>query len=84
MSLQVRCLVNTKGKAFWAYFQDKLVFKLGKENLSSLLLKYPGSTKLDPSGKGRPMKDWIQIPIDYETAWMELAILALEFTEAQN
>lgn len=79
-----QCLKNAKGKAFCAYFQDDMVFKLGKENLSALLSKYPGSTNWDPSGKGRPMKDWIQIPKDYKKEWMELAILALEFNEAHN
>ena len=43
-----------------------MVFKLGKENMNGLIKKYPGSQLFDPSGKGRAMKDWVQVPTEFQ------------------
>lgn len=60
-------------KAFAAFFQEAMVFKLGKENMNDLMKKYPGSQLFDPSGKGRAMKDWIQVPTEFQEDWPRLA-----------
>lgn len=64
-------------KAFASYFQDAMVFKLGKDRVDEMLMKYEGSLRWDPSGKNRPMKDWIQMPKPYENQWEALAKKAL-------
>lgn len=61
------------GKAFVSFFQDEMVFKLGKEEIELIKPNYPGAQNWDPSGKGRPMKDWIQIPTDFTDDWQDLA-----------
>jgi len=67
-------------KVFVSFFDDEMVFKIGKEEVDSLLTKYKNSKNWDPSGKGRAMKDWIQIPQEYKADWKKLATNALEFT----
>ena len=53
--------VKVAGKAFAAFHQDNLVFKLsGSAHEAALKLK--GALLWDPSGKGRPMKQWVAIP----------------------
>lgn len=66
-------------KAFAVFYQDEMVFKVGREEVELLLEKYVGSQRFDPSGKGRAMKDWIQIPSEYSGEWEALAKNALDY-----
>lgn len=68
-------------KAFVSFFEDEMVFKIGRTEVEILLHKYEGSKKWDPSGKNRAMKDWIQIPQEYKSDWKELTIKAIEFMD---
>ncbi len=77
------CLKTGK-KAFAAFFNDEMVFKLGREEVNLLKEKYPHSQNWDPSGKNRPMKDWLQIPNDYKEDWADLAKQALDFVDAHS
>jgi hypothetical protein len=73
------CL-KIKGKAFASFFQDEMVFKLsGKDHEEALKLK--GAQLFDPSGKKRPMKEWVQVPVKYSKQWKELAMSALKYVE---
>ncbi len=74
------CL-KTNSKAFAAFFQGEMVFKFGQEDATLLKNKYSGSVNWDPSGKKRPMKDWLQIPAAFSKDWPELAKQALEYVE---
>jgi hypothetical protein len=57
-----QCL-KVKGKAFLALHKKMLVFKLtGDEHRKALAHK--GAALWDPSGKGRPMREWVAIPAD--------------------
>ena len=57
-----QCL-KVKGKAFLALHQKSLVFKLtGDAHKKALSQK--GAVLWDPSGKGRPMKEWVAIPAE--------------------
>lgn len=76
-----QCLKIHK-KAFAALFKNEMVFKLGQQEVSLLKEKYPNSINWDPSGKNRPMKDWLQIPSDYSHDWEGLAKLALRYVQA--
>ena len=74
------CL-KIKGKAFACFFQNEMVFKLsGKDHEQAMSLK--GSQLFDPSGKKRPMKEWVQVSFTYSTMWKHLALSALEYVSA--
>ena len=66
------------GKAFISFFQESMVFKLdGEEHKTALGLK--GSMLFDPSGKGRPMKEWVQVPFTHKEQWPRFAKSAAEY-----
>lgn len=73
------CLKTADNKAFSAFFKGEMVFKLGQQEVNLLKEKYTGSTNWDPSGKNRPMKDWLQMPVEYKDHWDELARKALYY-----
>jgi hypothetical protein len=63
------------GKAFMAWHNEACIFKLnGKEREAALILK--GTVMWDPSGKGRPMKDWISVPSIHKSEYKRLATIA--------
>lgn len=69
------CL-KKEGKAFACLFGNHMVFKVaGQTHRDALAL--PGACLFDPSGKGRPMKQWVQVPEDLQNQWKELASAAL-------
>lgn len=74
------CL-KTSNKAFAAFFKGEMVFKLGQQEVNLLLHKYSGATNWDPSGKKRPMKDWLQVSADFKNDWTELAKQAMDYVE---
>lgn len=78
------CLKTTDNKAFASYFNESMVFKLGQQEIRFLKDKYPNSKNWDPSGKQRPMKDWLQIRADYKNDWKILAKQALDFVEGNR
>lgn len=65
-------------KAFVCFFQNEMVFKLTGEDLSEAL-SFDGSQLFDPSGKGRPMKEWVQVPFHYQEHWNTFAIAAKKY-----
>lgn len=65
-------------KAFICFFQNEMVFKLTGEAHSEAL-RLDGSQLFDPSGKQRPMKEWVQIPFDYSDNWAHFAKSAFEY-----
>ncbi len=77
------CLKTNK-KAFAAFFKGEMVFKIGAEEVNILKAKYEGSTNWDPSGKNRPMKDWLQVPMDYSESWEQLAKEAYDYTRSNK
>lgn len=67
-------------KAFCSFFQDEMVFKLsGDKHAEALSLD--GSQLFDPSGKGRAMKEWVQVPYVYHELWSEFATSAAKYVE---
>ncbi|MCZ8516189.1 hypothetical protein O9H85_28110 [Paenibacillus filicis] len=69
--------IQLEGKAFAVFFQEAMVFKLtGEAHLQALQLE--GAKLWDPSGKKRPMKDWVQVPFAHEQAWPAFAAIALK------
>jgi hypothetical protein len=71
------CL-KVNGKAFMAQHRDTIVFKLAGEDHAAALAT-SGAHLWDPSGKGRPMKEWVALPIEAQTIFQRLAESALSY-----
>ena len=69
---------KVNGKAFICFFQNEMVFKLTGETHREAL-SFDGSQLFDPSGKKRPMKEWVQVPFDYKDKWGSYAQEALKY-----
>lgn len=69
------------GKAFVCFFQNEMVFKLtGDAHKEALSLD--GSKLFDPSGKNRPMKEWVQVSYNNADLWDTFAKEALKYVHA--
>jgi len=74
--------IKVNGKAFASFFQNEMVFKLtGEAHKSAMSLDR--SQLFDPSGKNRPMKEWVQVPFDYKEHWTEFAKAALDYVKVK-
>lgn len=71
------------GKAFICFFQNEMVFKLTGDTHSEAL-NFDGSKLFDPSGKKRPMKEWVQVPFDYNEHWKKFAQEAMKYVIEKN
>ncbi|HKP52638.1 MAG TPA: hypothetical protein VJ183_08290 [Chloroflexia bacterium] len=71
------------GKAFAGFYEGAMVFKLGGEAHAEALA-LAGAHLFDPSGRGRPMKEWVVVPHEYVERWGELAGEALEYCVVTN
>lgn len=72
-----------KGKAFVCFFQNEMVFKLsGISHQEAISLK--GSRLFDPSGKNRPMKEWVQVPFVHSDNWTKYAQDAFDYVSGTN
>lgn len=69
-------------KAFVSFFEDCMVFKL-RDEAHREALSLDGSKLFDPSGKGRAMKEWVQVPYDYKDQWQHFARHAAEYVGGQ-
>jgi hypothetical protein len=70
--------IKANRKAFAGLFEDTMVFKLsGDAHAQALALQ--GSQLFDPSERGRPMKEWVQVPFSHGEAWPAFAEKALEY-----
>ena len=70
------------GKAFVCFFQQCMVFKLSG-TMHSEALQQPGSVLFDPSAKGRPMKEWVQVPFEHAGKWPGFTKAAQQYAESQ-
>jgi hypothetical protein len=72
---------KVNGKAFVCFFQNEMVFKLNGEPHKQAL-SIDGSKLFDPSGKGRPMKEWVQVPYEYKNQWADFAKAAFKYVKS--
>ena len=71
-------LKDEAGKAFACLLGGEIAFRLGRDSPAhSAALGLPGAHLFDPSGKDRPMKDWVSVPPEHAGRWPEFAELAL-------
>lgn len=68
------------GKAFVCFFQNEMVFKLNGD-FHSEALSLEGAHLFDPSGKGRAMKEWVQLPCRHSDKWKSFAVHALHYVQ---
>lgn len=68
-------------KVFAGLFGDALVVRIGVDEVDRLIAAGEGGP-FDPSGRGRPMKDWLLSAATVEQ-WPPLAEAALAFTAAE-
>ncbi len=70
--------LKANGKAFACLLGDAFAAKLGAgapEHAEALALA--GAELFDPSGKGRPFKDWVALPASESDRWAHYAGIAL-------
>lgn len=65
-------------KAFVCFFKNEMVFKL-KGEAHQEALSLDGASLFDPSAKGRPMKEWVQLPFEYKGQWKYFAQEAFSY-----
>ncbi len=65
-------------KAFLAFFQNEMVFKLSGD-AHEKAMKLEGAKLFDPSGKDHPMKEWVQVPYEHNQQWPKFAKAAAKF-----
>ena len=71
------------GKAFVCFFQNEMVFKL-KGDIHEEALSLDCSKLFDPSGKKRPMKEWVQVSFDYKDKWEKFAKEAMSYVKSHT
>lgn len=69
--------IKAGGKMIGGFFEGEMVFKLPDAGVREKTLALEGAKLFDPSGKGRPMKEWVQVPTAHADDWPELAAHAL-------
>lgn len=69
---------KVNGKAFVSFFENEMVFKLSGESHKKALA-LTGARLFDPSGKGRAMKEWVQVPFEHSGHWKKLAKAAFDY-----
>jgi len=77
------CLKNSNGKAFAGFIEGEMVFKLGGANHADALA-LAGSRLFDPTGLGRPMKEWVVVPMEYASRWLEFAREAFDYVAGKS
>jgi hypothetical protein len=71
-------LKDEAGKAFACLLDGEVAFRLGRDSPAhATALGLAGAHLFDPSGKDRPMKDWVCVPPEHAGRWAELAESAL-------
>jgi hypothetical protein len=69
--------LKINGKAFAGLWNDTMVFKLtGDAHAEALSVR--GAKLFDPMD-GRPMKEWVTVPVSSANTWKEFAAAALNY-----
>jgi hypothetical protein len=67
--------VKRNGKIAFGFWprDDAAVFKLPDPVAHGEALRLKGAHLFDPSGEGRPFKEWVVIPAEHADAWSDFA-----------
>ena len=67
-----------ESKAIACLLEDRMAFKVGRDSKAmSQGMECPGAELFDPSGQGRPFRDWVAVPESSMERWEPLAQAAL-------
>lgn len=67
------------GTAFACFKNDRLAVRLGADSVAyAEALELDGAGMFDPSGKGRPFKDWVAVPHGQGAQWSRLVAAGLD------
>lgn len=67
-----------ENKAIACLLADTMGFKVGRESEAMrTAMAYPGAALFDPSGQGRPFRDWVSVPESSMAHWETLVRAAL-------
>ena len=70
--------IKAAGKMVIGYERTgEMVFKLPDDSEHEKALGLDGARLFDPSGKGKPFKEWVQVPYAHESEWPKLAGTAI-------
>ena len=71
--------VKRAGKmvAGFAASSGAMVFKLEDPDQRDAALALEGAELFDPGGRGRPFKEWVEVPVAHADRWPEFAEAAL-------
>ena len=69
--------IKRGGKAVAGFWQESVVFKLPDAAALERALALDGTQLFDPMG-GRPMKEWVVVPVSHADEWPGLASDALK------
>ena len=75
--------IKINGKAFVAHHKETVVFKLTDPQHREALAA-SGAVLWDPSGKGRPMKEWVALQAESAPAFKAYARAALAYVSQQG
>ena len=70
------CLKRS-GKMVAGFTRGAMVFKLSDRDAHTRALSLPGAHLFDPSGEGRPFKEWVVVPEVHADEWESLSHEAL-------
>lgn len=73
-----KACIKIHGKAFVSQHQETVVFKLPTTDREKALA-LSGAVLWDPSGKGRPLKEWVALPAVHSQHFKSFAQAALAY-----
>ena len=71
------CIKAANGKALVMLWKNDMIFKLDGNSLQDAL-SLDGAKLFEPMDN-RPMKEWVQLSVDYSDRWQEFAVKALDY-----
>lgn len=74
--------LKTGGKAFAGFYDGSMTFKL-PPTAHARALGLAGARVFDPSGMGRPMKEWVEVPAGAAGEWEALARQSLDYVRSK-
>jgi hypothetical protein len=70
--------IKSGGKMVIGYESSgEMVFKLPDEAEHGKVMAMDGAKLFDPSGRGKPFKEWVQVPFAHASEWAGLAETAI-------
>jgi hypothetical protein len=70
--------VKARGKIVAGFTRGAMVFKLTDLDRRTEALALEGAHLFDPSGRGRPFREWVVVPAEHAGRWETLAEHALK------